>query len=438
MTLRMDFRGPTKPQSLAVLRAWLQARQDKQSDVGVPVRDILAQIALRGDQALLHYTDKFDHLHYTDARNLRITAKDIEKARAACAPELLAALELAAERIADYHRRQLPENHRYTDAQGLTLGWRYTPLDAVGLYVPGGRAAYPSSVLMNAIPAKVAGVGRLVVTVPTPEGVTNDAVLAAAGIAGVDEVYRVGGAQAVGALAYGTQTIAPVDKIVGPGNAWVAEAKRQVFGQVGIDMIAGPSEILVVADGANDPFWIAADLMSQAEHDHLAQSILITDDAAFADAVVQAVEETLKRLPREAIAREAWSQWGAVLLVESIDSAIDVIDLIAPEHLELCVAEPEALATRVRHAGAIFLGRHTPEALGDYLAGPSHVLPTSRTARFSSGLGVFDFLKRTSLLGCPETSFAPLAEAAAILADAEGLHAHALSLRLRIAAGKNA
>lgn len=418
--------------ALHALRQWLHTREETQADVTEPVRGILREVAARGDAALLEYTERFDRMRVPNAAALRIGGQELRDARAACAPQVVAALEIAAERIADYHRRQMPEGHRYTDASGVMLGWRYSPLDAVGLYVPGGTASYPSSVLMNAIPAKVAGVSRLVVTAPTPDGVIHRAVLAACAIASVDEVWRIGGAQAVGALAYGTESLQAVDKIVGPGNAYVAEAKRQVFGRVGIDMIAGPSEILVVADGENHSAWIAADLLSQAEHDVLAQSILITDDEAFAEAVEAAIEATLKMLPREAIARQAWEQWGGIILVDTLSEAVSFIDLIAPEHLELAVEDPEALAAQIRHAGAIFMGRHTPEALGDYLAGPSHVLPTSQTSRFSSGLSVFDFLKRTSLIGCPAESFAPLGKAGAALADAEGLHAHALSLRLRL------
>ncbi len=428
----IDARGGQGRAALSQLRAWLDRREETQADLTAPVRAILADVAKRGDAALLDYTAQFDRLTLPNAAALRISIAELNAARVACAPEVLQALELAAERIRDYHARQLPEGHRYADAQGVSLGWRYSALEAVGLYVPGGTASYPSSVLMNAIPAKVAGVDRLVVTVPTPDGVTNAAVLAACQIAGVDEIYRLGGAQAVGALAYGTETLRAVDKIVGPGNAYVAEAKRQVFGRVGIDMIAGPSEILVVADAKNDPEWIAADLLSQSEHDVLAQSILITDDAAFAEAVLAAVEATLRTLPREEIARAAWEGWGGVVLLDSLAEAPAFIDAIAPEHLELAVEDPEALSAQVRHAGAIFLGRYTPEALGDYLAGPSHVLPTSRTARFSSGLSVFDFLKRTSLIGCPAAAFGPLAEAGAALADAEGLQAHALSLRIRM------
>jgi len=348
-------------------------------------------------------------------------------------PETVAALRLAAGRIESFHRRQLPQAIDYVDALGVRLANRWRPISAAGLYVPGGTAAYPSSVLMNAIPAKVAGVERLVMTVPARGGVVNPLVLAAAELVGIDEIYRVGGAQAIAALAFGTATIAPVDKIIGPGNAYVAAAKRRVFGRVGIDMIAGPSEILVVADRHNDPQWIAADLVSQAEHDSAAQAILVTDDAAFAAEVEAAVECHLARLPRAQIARASWQAHGAILLVADWEQAVALIDRIAPEHLELALEEADALAERVNHAGAIFLGRHTPEAIGDYIAGPNHVLPTARSARFASGLGVLDFLKRSSLVRCEPASLAALAPAAIRLADAEGLEAHALSLSIRLA-----
>jgi len=347
-------------------------------------------------------------------------------------PETVAALRFAAERIESFHRRQLPPAIDYVDALGVRLANRWRPIVAAGLYVPGGTAAYPSSVLMNAIPAKVAGVERLVMTVPAPAGVLSPLVLAAAQLVGVDEVYRVGGAQAIAALAFGTATIAPVDKIIGPGNAYVAAAKRRVFGRVGIDMIAGPSEILVVADRRNDPQWIAADLMSQAEHDSASQAILVTNDPAFAAAVEAAVECHLARLSRAQIARASWQAHGAILLVADWKEAAALIDRIAPEHLELALEEADALAERVSHAGAIFLGRHTPEAIGDYIAGPNHVLPTARTARFASGLGVLDFLKRTSLVRCDAASLAALAPPAIRLAEAEGLEAHALSLSIRL------
>jgi histidinol dehydrogenase len=392
---------------------------------------IVADVKARGDAALLEYTSRFDRLNLT-AAGLRLPAERIEQAMRQASDKAVGALRMAAQRIAEYHKRQVPEGFDYTDSQGIRLGARWMALDIVGLYVPGGTAAYPSSVLMNAVPAKVAGVPRLVMVVPTPGGKVNDLVLAAARIAGVDEIYRVGGAQAVAALAYGTATIPKVDKIVGPGNAYVAAAKKIVFGAVGIDLIAGPSEILVVADGKNDPAWIAADLLSQAEHDEAAQAILITDDAAFAGKVAAAAENTLARLPRGAIARASWEKHGAIIVVAKLDDAPALVDRLAPEHLELAVAEPEALAQRVRHAGAIFLGRYAPEAIGDYVAGPNHVLPTSQSARFSSGLGVLDFMKSTSLIGCDAKGLAAIGPAAVALAEAEGLDAHALSVSIRL------
>ncbi|SNS23503.1 MULTISPECIES: histidinol dehydrogenase [unclassified Azospirillum] len=410
----------------------LGAKREVQEDLNNAVAAILADVRLRGDAALLEYTRRWDRLDLT-ADRLRITADEISAAIALCDPETLAALRLAAERIEAFHRRQTVEATSYTDAAGVRLGARWTPVGAVGIYVPGGTAAYPSSVLMNAIPAKVAGVPRIAMVVPTPDGKLNPLVLAAAHLAGVTEIYRIGGAQAVGALAYGTATIPPVDKITGPGNAFVAAAKRQVFGTVGIDMIAGPSEILVVADAANDPAWIAADLLSQAEHDTSAQSILITDDAGFAESVAAAVETHLATLPRAAIARESWNAHGAIIKVASLEEAVALVDRIAPEHLELAVADPDALAAQVRNAGAIFLGRHTPEAIGDYVAGPNHVLPTARSARFSSGLNVLDFMKRTTLVGCSPAALAAIGPAAVALAEAEGLGAHALSVAIRLA-----
>ena len=411
--------------------ALLAAKRELQEDVDRDVAEILAQVAARGDAALIDYTKRFDRFEIT-AETLRVRTSEMAKAEAACAKDDLAALALAAERIADYHRRQVPEDLDYRDSQGIRLGHRWTPIDAVGVYVPGGTAAYPSSVLMNALPAKVAGVARVAMTVPAPDGQLNPLVLAAARLAGVDEIYRIGGAQAVGALAYGTATIAPVHKVVGPGNAYVAAAKRRVFGTVGIDMLAGPSEILVVADGANDPAWIAADLLSQAEHDTAAQAILMTDDADFARAVARAVEIHLRTLPRSEIARASWESHGAIILLPALDQAPALVDRVAPEHLELAVADPDALAARVRHAGAIFLGRHTPEAVGDYVAGPNHVLPTARGARFSSGLSVLDFMKRSSIIGCDSQGLAAIGPAAVTLARAEGLDAHALSITLRL------
>ena len=428
MPVRLDIRDTGFERGFAAL---LAAKREMQEDVGRIVADIIAEVRARGDAALVDYNSRFDRLELTPDR-LRVTSDEIEAAVAACDAATLDALRLAAERITDYHRRQMPVDQDYVDAAGIRLGARWTAVAAAGLYVPGGTAAYPSSVLMNALPARVAGVERLVMTVPTPDGVVNPLVLAAARIAGVSEIYRVGGAQAIAALAHGTATIRPVDKIVGPGNAYVAAAKRQVFGTVGIDMIAGPSEILVVADGANDPDWIGADLLSQAEHDTAAQSILITDDAAFADAVTMAVERQLATLPRERIARESWNAHGAVILVERLAQAAALVDRVAPEHLELAVAAPEALAATIRNAGAIFLGRYAPEAIGDYVAGPNHVLPTARSARFSSSLGVLDFLKRSSIIACDAAGLARIGPAAVTLARAEGLEAHARSVAIRL------
>ncbi len=413
--------------------ALLGAKRESDEDVGRTVAAILADVREGGDAALIAQTERLDGHRLTPA-SLRVAPERIAAAAAALDPRTRAALELAIERVGAFHRRQLPTDLRYRDETGIELGLRWTAIEALGLYVPGGTAAYPSSVVMNAVPAQVAGAGRLAMVVPAPRGQLNDRVLATAGLLGIEEIYQVGGAQAVAALAYGTETIAPVDKIVGPGNAYVAAAKRQVFGRVGIDMIAGPSEILVVADAANDPAWIAADLLSQAEHDSAAQAILIADDAAFAAAVVAAVAAHLETLPRAAIARQSWRTHGAVILVPDLAAAPGLVDRIAPEHLELAVADPQALAGRVRHAGAIFLGRHTPEAIGDYVGGPNHVLPTDRSARFSSGLSVFDFLKRTTLLGCDAAGLAAIGPAAVTLAEAEGLDAHALSVSLRLAA----
>ncbi len=413
--------------------ALLNSKREVSDDVQAIVAEIIAQVRAQGDQAVIDYTAKFDRQTLTPA-TLRISDAEIDAALAACSAETLQALRLAADRIASFHARQKPGEDRYVDTAGVTLGARWTPVGAVGVYVPGGLAAYPSSVLMNILPAKVAGVERVCMVVPTPDGKLNPLVLAAARIAGADEVFRVGGAQAVAALAYGTNSIRPVDKIVGPGNAFVAAAKRQVFGTVGIDMIAGPSEILVVADADNDPHWIAIDLLSQAEHDASAQSILITDNADFAQAVADAVETALQTLPRAAIAGPSWHDNGAIIVVRSLDEAVDLVDRIAPEHLELAVAAPDRLADRIRNAGAIFLGRYTPEAIGDYIAGPNHVLPTARSARFSSGLNVLDFMKRTTLVGCSADSLKTIGPAAVILAGEEGLQAHALSIALRLGA----
>ncbi len=427
MALRLRSTQPDFTDAFARL---LAGRAQRNRAIAGTVEAILDDVAQRGDAALVEYTRRFDRWE-ADAHTIRVSAQEIANAVAVCSPELLTSLKKAAARIALYAQAQLPEDKQWRDDTGVTLGWRWTPLDAVGLYVPGGLASYPSSVLMNAVPARVAGVSRLVMVVPAPEGAVNPAVLAAAHVAGIEEIYKVGGAQAVAALAYGTQSIAAVDKIVGPGNAYVAEAKRQVFGQVGIDMIAGPSEILVVADKHNNPDWIAADLLSQCEHDEVAQSVLITDEAAFADQVEAAAQLILATLPRRAIAQASWEKESCLIVVESLVDTPALVDRIAPEHLELAVAQPEALAARIRHAGAIFLGKYTPEAIGDYIAGPSHVLPTSRTARFASGLGTLDFLKRTSLISCDETSFHGLAMYGETLADAEGLQAHGLSMRVR-------
>ena len=416
----------------ASFAALLDDKRETAEDVEQAVRDILAEVKRRGDAAVLDYTRRFDRLAVAEMAALKISAAEIARAEAACSVEILAALDLAARRIEAFHRQQVPTDLASTDAAGVRLGLRWRPIDAVGLYVPGGTASYPSSVLMNALPAKVAGVERRVMVVPAPDGTLNPLVLAAAMRGGITEIYRIGGAQAVAALAYGTATIAAVDKIVGPGNAYVAAAKRQLFGTVGIHAVAGPSEILVVADGANDPAWIAADLLSQAEHDTAAQAILITDDAGFADAVVDAAERHLTVLARQAIARASWDRHGAVILVKTLDEAPALVDRLAPEHVELAVAAPEALAERIRHAGALFLGRHTPEAIGDYVAGPNHVLPTARTARFSSGLSVYDFLKRTTLVSCDAASLAEIGPAAIALAEAEGLGAHALSVAIRL------
>jgi len=419
------------PDFEAAFRKLLAAKRESAADVDAAVAEIIADVISRGDAALIDYNRRFDWVDFADS-GLRLTLREIADGAAAASPETVTALRLAAERIESFHRRQLPAPIDYVDDAGVRLAARWQPIEAAGLYVPGGTAAYPSSVLMNAIPAKVAGVERLVMTVPTPGGVLNPLVLAAAEMVGIGEVYRVGGAQAIAALAYGTATIAPVDKIVGPGNAYVAAAKRRVFGKVGIDMIAGPWEILVVADRLNDPEWIAADLLAQAEHDDAAQAILLTDDTDFAAAVVAAVDRHLVQLPRAQIARASWQAHGGILIVANWDEAPALIDRIAPEHLELALDEADALAERVHHAGAIFLGRHTPEAIGDYVAGPNHVLPTARSARFASGLGVLDFLKRSSIVRCDPASLAVLAPSAIRLAEAEGLDAHAFSLSIRL------
>ncbi len=416
----------------AAFAALLEQARETTLRVDQAVAEIIAEVRARGDDAVIDYTRRFDRLSLTPAR-LRITAEEIDAAAASIPAPLMAALDLAAERIETFHRAQMPTDLRMTDAAGLTLGMRWGALDAVGLYVPGGKAAYPSSVLMNALPARVAGVSRIAMCVPTPDGVLNPLVLAAARRAGVSEIYRIGGAQAVAALAWGTGTIAPVDRIVGPGNAYVAEAKRQVFGRVGIDNIAGPSEVVILADAANDPRRVAVDLLAQAEHDEAAQSILITDDADFADAVVAAVAAELPTLPRAAIAGASWAAHGAVILVRDWDEATRLVDRLAPEHLQIMVPEPEALFARIRHAGAVFFGAFCPEAVGDYVAGPNHVLPTGRTARFASGLSVYDFLKRTTWMKADAASLARIGPAGVALAEAEGLQAHGRSIALRLA-----
>ena len=413
-------------------RALLDAKRESSDDVDAAVAAIIADVRARGDAALAEYALRFDRVDVSKT-GLRIEAGEIEAAVAACDPAAVRALEFAHERVLAYHRRQSPGDVSFVDALGVELGWRWRPIDSVGLYVPGGAASYPSSVLMNAAPAKVAGCRRVAMVVPTPDGRLNPLVLAAAKIAGVSEIYRLGGAQAIAALAYGTESVAPVAKIVGPGNAYVAAAKRRVFGVVGIDMIAGPSEVVVLADSSADPRFVAADLLAQAEHDEAAQSILVTDDAALARAVAQAVEAQLADLPRAKIAGASWRDYGAIILVPSLAAATPLIDRLAPEHLEIIARDADALSQSINNAGAIFLGAYTPEAIGDYVGGSNHVLPTSRSARFSSGLGVLDFLKRTSILKCDAKSLAALGPAAVTLGEAEGLQAHARSVALRLA-----
>ena len=409
----------------------LNAKREDSPDVDDTVAKIIADVRARGDEAVIELTSRFDRLALSP-ETLAFTREEIDAECEKVSDADRAALVTAAERIRAYHARQMPQDASWTDPEGATLGWRWTPVSAAGLYVPGGLASYPSSVLMNAIPAKVAGVERLAICVPTPDGVANPLVLLAARISGVDEVYRIGGAQAIAALAYGTDTIAPVDKITGPGNAYVAAAKRRVFGRVGIDMIAGPSEILVIADAENDPDWIAVDMLSQAEHDESAQAILITDDAGFGEQVKAAVEKRLETLERREIAGASWRDFGAVIVVPDLEMAAKLADRIAPEHLELCVADPEGLSGKIRHAGAIFLGAWTPEAIGDYVGGPNHVLPTARSARFSSGLSVMDFLKRTTLAKMTPEALKAIGPAAERLAIAESLEAHGLSVRARL------
>lgn len=419
------------PDFEARFSALLAAKREVAEDVEAAVRSIVDDVRRRGDAALIDYTARFDRQALTP-ETLRIAPEAFAAAEAAVPAETMAALKVARDRIEAFHRRQMPADDRYRDALGVELGLRWTPIDAVGLYVPGGTAAYPSSVLMNAVPAKVAGVPRIAMVVPSPDGILNPLVLAAARLAGVDEVYRVGGAQAVAALAHGTASIAPVAKIVGPGNAYVAAAKRLVFGTVGIDMIAGPSEVLVIADAGNDPAWIAADLLAQAEHDTAAQSILVTDSPALADAIEGAVAAQLATLPRADIAAASWRDHGAVIVVDDLRAAVALANRIAPEHLELAVDDPEALLSGIRNAGAVFLGRYTPEVIGDYVGGPNHVLPTARSARFSSGLSVHDFLKRTTILGMGPEQLRALADPAITLAEAEGLAGHARSVAIRL------
>jgi histidinol dehydrogenase len=428
MPLRLDHRSPDFE---AAFKALLLTKREVSEDVDQAVRAIIKDVVTEGDRALFRYSQKFDRVDLATL-GLRVTAAEVQAAIEACPPEALAALRLAHSRIVSFHERQRPENLRFIDPMGVDLGWRWTAIQAVGLYVPGGTASYPSSVLMNAAPAKVAGVERLVMVVPAPDGVINPLVLAAADLAGVDEIYRVGGAQAVAALAYGTETIAPVSKIVGPGNAYVAAAKRQVFGTVGIDMIAGPSEVLVIADKSGNPAWIAADLLAQAEHDTAAQSILITDDPGLAKAVEVEVARQLETLPRHNIASASWREFGAIILVRDLADSVPLADRLAPEHLEIVADGAEDLSNAIRNAGAIFLGAYTPEAVGDYVGGSNHVLPTARSAKFSSGLNVLDFMKKTSLLKCSPASLALIGPAAVTLGQAEGLDGHALSVSMRL------
>ncbi|WP_088242968.1 histidinol dehydrogenase [Calothrix rhizosoleniae] len=425
----MDFLRTTDKDFNAKFTALVNDRREATVDVSGTVREILADVKVRGDEAIREYTNRFDHYNPT---SLALSSDAIAHYAQQCPADVKTALEVAGERITAFHQQQLPQNIAYADAVGVNLGLSWVALSTVGIYVPGGRASYPSSVLMNALPAKIAGVDRIVMTVPTPGGEINPIVLAAAQIAGVTEIYSIGGAQAIGALAYGTKSIAPVDKIVGPGNAYVAEAKRQVYGIVGIDSIAGPSEILVVADNKNNPQWIAWDLLSQAEHDPSAQSILVTDSEDFAHQVVDAIADILQDLPTQKVAGASWEKYGAVIVVEDLAASMDLVNKLAPEHLELCVDEPRKLAQQIRCAGSIFLGRNTPEAIGDYVGGPNHVLPTSRSARFSSGLSVYDFMKRITYLECDDQSLQEIGKAAVTLAQAEGLPAHAGSVNIRL------
>lgn len=429
MTLRVPLNHPDR---LTVLDHFISSSREVVSDVSADVAQIIATIRKEGDKALLQYTKAFDHFPADDMTALSVSSGQLKQAYEQLDTDLRQSLDLAADRISAFHEQQRPSTLEWTDQAGVHLGLRHTPVDAAGLYVPGGKAAYPSSVLMNALPARVAGVERLVMVTPMPHGVANDLVLAAAWRAGIDEVWAIGGAQAVAALAFGTQSIRPVDKITGPGNAWVATAKRQVFGQVGIDSIAGPSEVLIMADAQNNAAWIAMDLMAQAEHDELAQSILITDDEDFADAVSDAVDHILKTLPRKEIAGASWRDHGAIITVADWTEGVAIANQLAPEHLEIALPDAEAISYQIKHAGAIFIGAYTPEAIGDYVAGPNHVLPTSRTARFSSGLGVLDFMKRTTTVSCHSDALREIGLAAVHLAKAEGLDAHALSVSRRL------
>ena len=428
MPIRLDSAAPDFEKQFQLL---LGGKRESSQDVSDTVSAIIADVRARGDDAVVEQTNKFDRAGVS-AATLRITPDEIATAAAGVSPAIREALQTAHDRIRAHHEKQKPEDHIYTDHLGVTLGTRWTPVDAVGIYVPGGLASYPSSVLMNAVPAKVAGVERIAMTVPTPNGQLNPAILLAAQIAGVTEIYRVGGAQAIAALAYGTATIPRVDKVMGPGNAYVAAAKRQVFGQVGIDMIAGPSEVLVIADGSANPAWVAADLIAQAEHGGGAQSILVTTEKGLADAVAGEVDRQLSLLPKQAIAREGWEEFGAIISVSSLLEATELANRIASEHVELAIDDPQSILSLIRHAGAIFLGHHTPEAIGDYVGGSNHVLPTARSARFASGLGVLDFMKRTSILGCDPMSLAAISQAAITLAEVEALDGHGRSISIRL------
>jgi histidinol dehydrogenase len=433
MPLRLDMARPDFGERFADL---LAMKREISEDVDNAVREIIANVRSRGDAALIDYSQRFDRVNLATL-GIAVAAGEIARAESECDAQVLAAFDLAHARIRTFHEKQRPQDLRFTDEIGVELGWRWTALESVGLYVPGGTASYPSSVLMNAVPAKVAGVDRLVMVVPAPDGAIDPLVLVAAKRAGVDEIYRVGGAQAIAALAFGTETIKPVVKVVGPGNAYVAAAKRRVFGTVGIDMIAGPSEVLVLADRTGNPAWIAGDMLAQAEHDSAAQAILITDEPALADAVETEIARQLATLPRHLIAAASWRDFGAIILVPQLKDSVAVVDRLAPEHLEIIAHDADGLASRIRNAGAIFLGGHTPEAIGDYVGGSNHVLPTARSARFSSGLGVLDFLKRTSILKCDEASLRALGPAAIALGRAEKLEAHARSVAMRLGANES-